>query len=147
MFRRWYDLDRDLFFGASAFEDLHRQINELFDRTSGVDRGRTGLTGTLYDAGEEFVLQLMAPGLRPEDLDLSLHDNVLTLKAERTPEAPEGYESVRRERAQTRWNQSIRLPAPTDPERVRAELNDGILRVHIAKRAEASPRQIQVTAS
>jgi HSP20 family protein len=90
------------------------------------------------------VIEAELPGMTEKDIELSLTADVLTLSGTRTVDAPEGYSVHRQERPTYRLSRSYTLPAKVDPEKVSAELKDGILLVTLEKAAEVRPRQIPV---
>jgi HSP20 family protein len=88
------------------------------------------------------------PGMKKESIDISLHDNVLTVSGERkAEETPAGGESYRAERFYGRFQRTLELPKAVDPERVTASYRAGILTVSLPKTEEAKPRQIAVSVS
>jgi HSP20 family protein len=101
----------------------------------------------VYDAGEGYVLSAQLPGLGPEDVELSITGETLTMRGER--KRPEGVkdESYRRqERPMGRWSRTITLPDRVDSAQVSATFTNGILTVHLPKAEGAKPRSITVTA-
>ena len=72
---------------------------------------------------------------------------MLTVKAARKVEAPEGYTAHRRERQSFSFTQSYELPTRIDPEKVQASLKQGVLTLTLPKAAEAQPKRVTVTAT
>ena len=102
----------------------------------------------LYDNKESFVVTLELPGLKKEDISLSLHDGVLTVSGERKFEAQAAKGgSFRTERPHGKFERSIGLPSRVNPEGVTAAYKDGVLTVTLAKAEEAKPRHIEVSVS
>lgn len=136
------------------FDDFRRQMDRLFgdldDRWAPARLSPTQLSASawprvnLFDAGAELVVVADVPGLTEKDIEITLHDGVLTLVGERKTAAPEGYQAHRQERGAYRFKRSLGLPAKVDPERTLATVKDGVLEVKLAKAAEARPRQIAV---
>lgn len=161
MLTRWHDLNRSrprvlaqpaglfdwpLFESAfPAFESMRTRMNRLFDE---YDQGFAQAAGSafrIYDAGEALVVETDAPGFAPDELEIDLVEDTLTIAGTRKEtQAPEGYETLRRERSVATFSRSFTLPAPVDPERVSADLADGVLTVRLAKAAEVQPRRITV---
>jgi len=102
---------------------------------------------SIWDLGEAFQVQAVVPGLRKEELKLSLNKNVLTLSGERTISLPENYSVQRRERGDLNFSRSISLPGPIDPEKVKAQVKNGLLTIHLAKAEASLPKQILVEAA
>ncbi len=82
--------------------------------------------------------------MRKEDIELSLHDGILTISGERKDEGAEGDKTARTERFVGRFRRSISLPTRVDGNNVNATYQDGILTVTLPKAEEVKPKQIQV---
>lgn len=99
----------------------------------------------LKETKDAFVFKLDVPGMREEDLDISLEGGRLMISGKREEE--ERHEEDRYyayERSYGTFTRSFSLPEGCDVERVEAELKDGVLRLMIPKKAEAKPRRIQL---
>jgi HSP20 family protein len=91
------------------------------------------------------VLKLEVPGVNEEDLNVSLENNTLTVSGERKFEKEEKEENFHRiERRYGSFTRTFRLPTTVDAENVEAAYDKGILKITLAKRAEAKPKQIKV---
>jgi HSP20 family protein len=91
------------------------------------------------------VLKLEVPGMNEEDLNVSLENNTLAISGERKFEKEEKEENFHRiERRYGSFTRTFRLPNTVDPEKVEAAYDKGILKITLAKRAEAKPKQIKV---
>lgn len=94
---------------------------------------------------DAFVLHVELPGCRPEDVEVNLEENVLTVTGERRfydEREAEGFRRV--ERRFGRFHRAVRLPDRVDPDRVEASFENGLLTVSVPKAEEAKPRRIQV---
>jgi HSP20 family protein len=101
----------------------------------------------LTEDPDHFVLKAELPGLKKEEIHLSLHDGVLTLTGERRcPTSDTDATLIRSERFTGRFERSIVLPKPVAGDKVRAGYEEGILTVTLPKAEEAKPRQIQIGA-
>jgi len=134
-------------------EQLRRRMDRLFeDFEGGPRRGQdpermwSGRFPRLSfaDKGGNIVLEADLPGLSEKDVQLSIHQDVLTVSGERKPDAPQGAYVHRQERRPVKFSRSFALPCKVDPERSLATLKNGVLTVTLAKAAEAQPRQIAV---
>jgi HSP20 family protein len=93
----------------------------------------------------EYVIRAELPGIRKEDIRVSLDDNVLSISGERTMEKEEkGKRHHRVERSYGKFVRSFTLPERTDNQHIKAEHKDGVLTVHLMKSEEQKPRQIEV---
>jgi HSP20 family protein len=98
----------------------------------------------LYQSNDNIVAMIELPGMRKEDIEISLHDGTLTISGERKHEIREGEKAERGERYVGTFRRSITLPAAVDANKVTANYKDGILTITLPKAEEAKPKQIQV---
>ena len=115
-----------------------------------VVRGHENLSMPLdvAETKDAYIVEAAIPGVKPEDLDITFQDNVLTISGEvrqehNTGEKP-NYHRV--ERRYGRVARSISLPAQIQADRIQANLNHGILRLEIPKAEAVKPRRIAVNA-
>jgi HSP20 family protein len=136
----------------NPFEEL-AGFRRLFDEPfAGFFRegvaGRTGEWRPLMDVAETkdgISLKIEVPGVRQEDISISLEDNALTVKGERKHESEvsdEGYKRV--ERSYGTFQRSVLLPQTVDVNRVKATYKDGVLEIQLPKKEEAQPKAIKV---
>ncbi len=143
-------------FTAAAFSPLARfsafqhQVDRLLDLPflSGDTRPLSGAPVLdLYQDQDNFTVRAELPGLKKEDIKLSLHDGVLTLGGERRNEKAHDEKGLlRNERFFGRFERSINLPMQVDGTRVTASYEDGVLTVTLPKAEAAKPRQIEIQA-
>jgi HSP20 family protein len=141
----WSALDR--------WSNLRDELNSFFDTPLWSGFGRTGQLFTgwspaldLYESGDNLVAVVELPGMRKEDIDISLHDGTLTISGERKRESNDNGETAQRtERYVGTFRRSITLPTRVDASKVSATYQDGILKVALPKAEEAKPKQIQVS--
>lgn len=96
---------------------------------------------------ETFRVEAVVPGLKPEDLDITIQDNVLTIRGETRQEQQTGDKQANfhvMERRYGRFSRSITLPTAVQADRVQASLENGILHLEIPKAEEVKPRKITV---
>jgi len=98
----------------------------------------------IYETPEELVLLADLPGVRKEDLDLRLEDNILTIRAKPHSLAP--GEPVEREFELLSFFRQFEISEEIDREKIAAELKHGVLTLHLPKAQKMKPRQIQVRA-
>ena len=99
----------------------------------------------VYEDEQNLVLKLEIPGLNDEDINVSVENNTLTVQGERKFEKEEKEENFHRiERRYGSFTRTFKLPNTVDAEKVDAGYDKGILKITLAKRAEAKPRQIKV---
>ena len=99
----------------------------------------------VYEDEQNLILKLEIPGLNDEDVNVSVENNTLTVQGERKFEKEEKEENFHRiERRYGSFVRTFKLPNTVDAEKVEASYDKGILKITLAKRAEAKPRQIKV---
>jgi len=99
----------------------------------------------LYQSNDNVVAVVELPGMRKEDIDISLHDGTLTISGERKRDSTGGEKAERTERYVGAFRRSIALPTRVDASKVSATYRDGILTVTLPKAEEVKPKQIQVS--
>lgn len=134
------------------WSNLRDELNSFFDMPLWSGFGRTGQLFTgwspaldLYDSGDHLLAVVELPGMRKEDIDISLHDGALTVSGERKRESNNGEAAQRTERYVGAFRRSITLPTRVDAAKVSATYENGILKVALPKAEEAKPKQIQVS--
>ncbi len=139
--------------------DPFRDIVALQNRMNNVfqDYAREGEAGTLstttftlpvdiYEDAHKIVLNLEAPGMKQDEFDIQVENNTLSVRGERkfnTEQKEENYHRV--ERRYGSFYRAFTLPQTVNTEQVQASYDAGILRIELAKRAEARPKQIKVS--
>jgi len=98
----------------------------------------------IYETDAEIVVCAELPGLRREEIHVTVERNILTLAGERHFDGENTRDYHRAERSSGEFMRSFALPNTVDPNRIRAEFNNGLLTVSLPKREEAQPKQIEV---
>jgi HSP20 family protein len=135
----------------TPFEDvalLQKRLNSIFNDFSGPGEasGSTFVPAVdVYEDPDKLVLKLEVPGIKPEDMDIRLENQTLTIRGERKFENTEKAENFHRiERRFGSFVRSFTLPQTVDTEGVNAAYDAGVLTVTLSKKAEAQPKQIKV---
>lgn len=137
----------------SAFEELERmrqQIDKLFeDLTEGIIREPTFSAGVfpLVNVSEDkdnYYVRAELPGIKPEDLNISVTEDTLIISGERRIPEEENVNYHRREREAGKFSRAVTLPGQIDPDKVEARCKNGILTVVLPKAETAKTRQIPV---
>ncbi len=130
---------------------LQERMNRLFSDQLGAITHDEALTGNfvppvdVYEDENSIQVRLEVPGIDEKDIDIRLENNVLTVRGERKFEKEEKEENFHRiERRYGSFTRSFTLPATVNSEDVKADYEKGVLRIQLAKRAEAKPKQIKV---
>ena len=143
-----YDPFRDL-------RSLQEEVNRLFTGNmarafdeEGIARGSWSPTVDIYENKEQIVLEAELPGMKREDFDLSVENNVITLRGERHFEKKDDSDNYHRvERAYGSFARSFTLPNTVTTEGATAEYTNGVLRVTLPKREETKARRIEIKAN
>ena len=128
--------------------NVQDQINRAFGSFFGERKTSWLPSIDVYDDKEEVVLKADLPGVRPEDVDVEIDENVLTVRGHRAADHetdPERFYRI--ERPTGSFERSIALPQGVRSDNVEAAFEDGILTVRVPKAEEAKPKRIRVTAS
>lgn len=122
-----------------AFDDwFYEPLVRTFDSTLAVD---------LYESNGNVVLKTPIPGVKPEDIDISVTGDCLTIKGETTEESEvEDVNYIRHERHMGTYYRSITLPPGIETDNVAADYHDGILTLEFPKSKEAMTKNIKVKA-
>jgi HSP20 family protein len=140
-----YDPFRDL-------RSLQEEVNRLFSTNlgrafgeEGISRGAWSPSVDIYESAEQIVLEAELPGMNRGDFDLSIENNIITLRGERRFEKKDESDNYHRvERSYGAFTRSFTLPQSVSGEGAAAEYSNGVLRVTLPKRAEAKARKIEV---
>jgi len=130
---------------------LQDRMNRLFRDTYGDGRDEALTTSNfappvdVYEDEHNITLKIEVPGIEEKDIDVRIENNTLTVHGERKFEKEEKEENFRRvERQYGSFTRSFTLPTTVDADKVQAHYDKGILKVQLAKKAEAKPKQIKV---
>jgi HSP20 family protein len=142
-----------------ALERVRRDLEQAFGDAAPAGRAwrRAFLPGraarlyplvNLYDDGEAFTVEALAPGVDPARLDVTVVRNTLTIAGEKPGPAGVPAERIHRsERAAGRFVRTVELPAEVDADGVTAQYRNGLLLVSVPRAASARPRRVTVQAS
>jgi len=134
------------------FATLQDRMNRLF-RESYTEGGRDESLTTssfapavdVYEDEHNVVLKIEVPGIDEKDIDVRIENNTLIVHGERKIEKEEKEENYRRvERQYGSFTRSFTLPSSVDTGQVNARYDNGVLKISLAKKAEAKPKQIKV---
>ena len=135
------------------FFDVAKTLEEM-DRAFGRVARPLGLRsvprGTfpainVYEQSDAIVLMAEVPGVKPDDLDLTIVDDSVTIKGQRPDETlPGDHRAYRRERAVGSFVRTVTLPKSVDSDSVQAEYKNRVLRVRMEKAERAKARKIEI---
>ena len=130
---------------------LREAMSQLFEESYVAPTGARNGQGfvpalDLSETSDGYLVEVAVPGLKPEDLDVTVENNVLTIKGSlnrQTEDTKRNYHRV--ERRYGSFQRTIALPSTVKADGIAAELNNGILRLEIPKAEEVKPRRIGVS--
>jgi HSP20 family protein len=136
----------------SALQDRMNRLNRFFRESYSPEGPEEALTTTtlappvdIYEDEHNIILKVEVPGIDEKDIDVRIQNNTLTVHGERKIEKEEKEENFRRvERQYGSFTRSFTLPSSVDPGQVSAHCDKGVLKINLAKKAEAKPTQIKV---
>lgn len=128
--------------------DFDRLLHSLFPRFE-EDETETGYDWTpavdIKEENHSYIIHADVPGIKPEDIDVSLEEGVLTIRGERkfeNEEEKEGYKRI--ERMRGTFFRRFNLPDTADQDKVKARCKDGVLEVTIEKQDKVLPKKITI---
>jgi len=132
--------------------DLQREMDQIFGEFFGRTPFRMAATEAMWsplvdvhETKDSILLQVELPGVKQEDIQVSIEGDTLTLKGERKRETEVKEDQYHRvERSYGRFERSILLPSVVDSGRVKATYRDGVLGIQLPKKEEAKPKEIKV---
>jgi HSP20 family protein len=127
----------------SRLSNLQDELDRLF--------GTQAVWAPALDVQEDndnFVIRAELPGLKREDIEVSLHDGTLLISGERKAETKqEGVEMHQQERYYGKFQRALTLPTPVAADKITAQYKDGVLTVTLPKVEAAKPKKIDVSAN
>jgi len=141
-----YDPFRDL---RTLQEEVNRLFSTNLTRSFGEEpfgRGTWSPSVDIFENKDQIVLEAELPGMNRDDFDLSIENNVITLRGERQFEKKEDSDNYHRvERSYGAFTRSFTLPQTVSAEGATAEYENGVLRVTLPKREETKARRIEIS--
>jgi HSP20 family protein len=136
------------FSGPSALQDqISRLVNQAFGSSSDEASVTTWAPAVdIYETEHELVVKADLPDVKPEDLDIRVENNILTIRGERKFEKKVDEKNyLRVERAYGAFSRSFSLANTVNTEAIKADYKNGALTLTVPKREEAKPKQIKVS--
>ncbi|HEX7345921.1 MAG TPA: Hsp20/alpha crystallin family protein [Candidatus Limnocylindrales bacterium] len=134
------------------FVTLRDAVDRLFEesfvdptRFLSVGVGSRTMPLEIYETPDEVTVKALVPGVSPDDLDVTVHDGVLTMKAKtETPQASDDWDWHLREIGYGEFSRSVSLPTKVDVDKADARFENGILTLTLPKAAESRPARISI---
>ena len=137
-------------------EDVSNRLNRLFGRTAANEESNQNMLAVadwspsvdISETDDAYLIKGEIPGVKKEDVKVSVQDGMLTIQGERKMEKEEKNKKFHRvECSYGNFVRSFRLPDDADENKVKAEFKDGMLNVSLPKTEKAKSRSINVTVS
>jgi HSP20 family protein len=140
------------FLAHRDFSTLQDRMNRILRESFSPENPEQPLTTTnfaplvdVYEDEHDITLKVEVPGIDEKDINVSIENNTLTVRGERKYEKDEKEENFQRvERMYGSFTRTFTLPSTVNPEEVSAHYDKGVLKVRLAKKAEAKPKLIKV---
>jgi HSP20 family protein len=120
---------------------------QQFGHSAQFLNGGWGPALDVYEGKDNLTVKADLPGMKREEIEVSLHDGALMISGERKSEKHENAEVYRSELFVGRFQRTVTLPSAVASDKVKAQYKDGILTVMLPKTEEAKPKQIDVNVS
>jgi HSP20 family protein len=139
----------DLSAAQDRISSMQAEMVRMYDSTFGssfrspASLSRWNPAVNVYQDKDQFFVVAELSGLNKEEIDISLHDDTLTISGERKREGS-SEQGLLAERFYGKYQRSLTLPTAVDPDKVKASYRDGLLQVVLPKAEEAKPKQIEV---
>jgi HSP20 family protein len=139
----------DLSAALDRLTNMRAEMDRVFESTVGsfspppAPLSRWNPAVNVYQDKDQFTVVVELPGLKKEEIEISLHEDTLTISGERKREESSEQEFLT-ERLYGKFQRSLTLPTAVDAEKVKASYKDGLLQVVLPKPEEAKPKQIEV---
>jgi HSP20 family protein len=136
---------------AAPVFSLRREIDRLFEDTFGSGNGPTGTAWSpavnVREDDKDLTFTVELPGVKPDQVEITADNGVLTVRGERKESRQEGDDKARYhivERSYGAFSRSFQLPKGLDESKIDASFDDGVLTIHIPKAALPQPQRIQI---
>jgi HSP20 family protein len=131
-----------------AFDRMFDEARPFRALVGGENGGASYFPVDVFETGDEIVVKASLPGVKPEDIDVSVHGDVLTIKGESKSETEDEAQNwYRRERRYGAAVRQLTLPSEVSADKAQATFEDGVLRLTLPKSETAKPKTIKVQAN
>lgn len=130
---------------AAMQETIDRMFNDVWGTWNPLSRAESTLALDLTENDEAYTLNVNVPGVAPEDINITVHDNVLAIEAETVQDTHEENAKVLlQERRYGKFSRRLTLPRGIDIDNIDSEYTDGVLTLRLPKTEVAQRRRIEV---
>jgi HSP20 family protein len=133
----------------SLRQAMDRLFEDSFVRPGNWGQGSVDALALPLDVSttkDELVIEAALPGVRPDDVEVTVEDGTLTIRGQMNAERTENEgDYLVREIRRGMFTRSLSLPAGLEPDKAQAEFKDGMLKLHVPRAEQVKPRQIRIT--
>jgi len=133
-----------LYINPMRNSNRRRMLDEIMRDWEDDYRGALTFPIDVKAESDTFTIKALLPGARPEDVDIQIVNEVVTISGELRAEREEGESYLLAERPEGKFHRVISLPTPLDANKVEANLENGVLTLQVPKAEEAKPRKIKI---
>jgi HSP20 family protein len=127
--------------------DPFRDFDRLSEQIAGLRGAPRSVPIDVYRRGDQFFIHLDLPGVDPDAVELTVEQNVLTVKAERHFDLEEGDELLVSERPQGTFTRQLLLGESLESDKLEAAYDQGVLTIKVPVAEQAKPRRVQISKS
>jgi HSP20 family protein len=127
--------------------DPFRELDRLTQQVFGTTARPAAMPMDAYRHGDSFYIHFDLPGIQPDSIDLTVEQNVLTVRADRVPLQKDDAEMIVSERPYGTFTRQVFLGETLDADKISADYAAGVLTLTIPVHEAAKPRSIQITSS
>ena len=143
---RWNPVNELIEFRNAMDRVFDERLRPTFRAATNEDLGGSGLSMDVTETNDEFVVTAAVPGVSPDDVNIEIEDDVLTISGEfKREDKSQGEQYIRQELHYGSFERALRLPPTIDAEKADAQFEHGILRLVLPKRPEARSRTLKIT--
>ncbi len=125
--------------------DMDRLMDESLGGNSWDEASQWELPLDVKETEDEYTVQAALPGVKPDEIEITYNNGMLTIQAETHAEQEKKEERILvRERRFGTFSRSINLPSAVDANKIQADYNDGVLTLHLPKSEEVKPKRIPI---
>lgn len=132
-----------------SYDRFVGDFDRVFHRMLGTDGGLltdawAGISTSIWEDGDHVYVELDLPGMTRDEIEIVVHNGVMTIRGERKSKTPENTNYIFNNRYYGGFERSIKLSSAVDRDGMKATLEHGVLRIELAKAASAKPTKVEI---
>ena len=143
---RWNPVNELMEFRNAMDRVFDERFRPAIGAANGEDLGRSALSMDVTETNDEFIVTAAIPGVAPDDVNIEIEDDVLTISGEfQEKQKSEGEQYIRQELRNGSFQRALRLPPTIDADKADAQFEHGMLKLVLPKKPEARSRTLKIT--